>query len=190
MKHNIVLYSTTALFLIGCSAKSNFYQLKPKAHSTYTQNSTIKKENILAIANVKIAPYLDKPQVITRINDTQIQLNELDRWAGDIDKNIQQVLTKNLSAKLPRYSVLSKPLQEPINERYTLYVSIDRFDGDNNGHIVLNGHWSLTDTKNQTFIKGKKFSYTKEITTPQLISIINAQSQLLDTLSDDISKNI
>ena len=185
MKH-IITSTTIALLLIGCSTKSNFYQLRP--HSSTLHNTMIQKDHILTIAEVKVAPYLDKPQIVTRINDTQLKLNEFDRWAGDIDKNIQQVVTKNLSLKLPRYTILAKPLQEPINEKYTLFITIDKFDGDNSGNVILSGHWSLIDAQNQILLKGKKFSYISHINKPQINTIVEAQSQLLESLSKDISK--
>jgi len=188
MHKYIITYTTIALFLVGCSSKSNFYQLQPRLSSV--KKSTIKKDKIIAVEDVKVAKYLDKPQVITRINDTQVELHELDRWAGDIDTNIQRVITKNLSSKLRAYSVLAKPIQEPIDERYTLYVSIDRFDGDSNGSVVLNGHWSLVDTQNQSLIKGKKFNYTTHIQIPDIVEIVTAQSKLLDKLSSDIASSI
>jgi len=184
---NMIVYTTIAMLLAGCSSESNFYQLHPS--SQYIGQSSIKKHKVIAISDVQVADYLDKPQVITRVDKGELKLNEFDRWVGDIGKNIQQVLNKDISSKLPRYTILSKPLQEPIDEDYTLYVSIDRFDGDINGMVVLSGHWSLVDAQDRTLLKGKKFNYITH-TQNDIASIVNAQSKLLSRLATNIAYSI
>jgi uncharacterized lipoprotein YmbA len=181
---------TTALLLavVGCNEESNFYQLKPISKQKVAKSS-IKKSNIVAIAEIQVADYLDKPQIVTRVNSQKLELNELNRWVGDIGKNIQSVLQADLSDKLRRYTILSKPLLEPIDENYTLYVSIDRFDGDiGSKNVVLQGHWSIVDTSEHILLRGKKFRFIKH-STASLDSIIETQSQLLNELALQIASN-
>jgi uncharacterized lipoprotein YmbA len=187
MKKRALSYTLSALILVGCSAKSNFYQLTPT--QSKHPKSYIKKDKIIAIAPIEIADYIDKPQIITRIDNEQLSLHELDRWAGAIDKNIQSVIRYDLMHKLPRYTILTKPLPEPIDNKYTLYIHIDRFDGDINGSVVLDGRWSLIDENEDRFIKGKNIHYKTQANNT-LPSIISTQSKLLDRLASDIAREV
>jgi len=187
MNKSIITYATLAILLAGCSAKSNFYQLSPMSYKG--QKNIIKKDKIIAIAPVEVADYLDKPQIVTRLSKQKVILNELDRWAGAIDKNIQSVIKHNLTIKMPRYTILSKPLSEPINSKYTLYVYIDKFDGELQGDVVLLGRWSLVYEDENSFVKGKEFDYSLKAG-DTLDSIISTESKLLEKLSSDIAKNI
>ena len=187
MNKSIIIYTTLAILLAGCTSKSNFYQLSPINHTSYKR--VIKKDKVIVIAPVEVADYLDKPQIITRLDDQRVVVNELDRWAGSIDKNIQSVIKTNLAVKMPKYTILSKPLSEPIDGKYTLYIHIDKFDGDINGSVVLDGRWSLVYEDENSFIKGKEFHYhTQGVQT--LIGVIKSESKLLDRLSSDIAQNI
>ena len=189
--HSLLLGS---LLLVGCSSKSNFYQL----HTTQTQpvnKATHIKRTIIGVAEVGIPEYLDKPEVVTRVSVGRLQVNETDRWAGAFDKNIQAVLTRNFSRLLPQYSFISYPWDEPISEKYRIYLSIDRFDGDTStGMVTLEGRWTLVNTEDNTIVIGEKISYHERAVVEKggmtIEQMVATQSKMLDELSRLIAKKV
>jgi uncharacterized lipoprotein YmbA len=115
------------MLMTGCSTKSNFYQLHTLENADRKQE-VLMQNRVIGIDQIKLADYLDKPQIVTRISPERLQLHEENRWVGALDKNIQSLLSKKLSKELPHYTFLVSPWDEPVEDKYRIYVDIERFD--------------------------------------------------------------
>ena len=188
MKKNIVLLMIALGLLSGCSSKSNFYQLHPKSAQT-TQSTQSKRGIVIGIAEVEVAEYLHKSEVVTRMSAGRINVHETDLWAGSFAKNIQSVLMHNISSLLPRYTFLNYPWEEPIDDRYRIYVTIDRFDGFETGSVTLQGRWSLVSKEDNKVLYSESINYSAQ-GGKSLDEIVDTQSQLLDRLSRRIAGKI
>jgi uncharacterized lipoprotein YmbA len=188
---SIVLCTVAVLLMTGCSSKSNFYQLHAsKAERYSTSHSAVhSKSTVVGIAEVDLADYLDKPQIVTRLSAGKLQLHEEDRWAGALDKNIQAILTRNLSQALPHYTFLSSPWDEPVEDRYRIYVDVERFDGDMNGTVTLDARWSLVDKEKNRLLIGEKVHYLEQ-GAAGIDGIVTTQSRMVDRLSRQVAKKI
>jgi len=188
MKRNIVTGLCLLGLLSGCSSKSNFYQLHPgtSRHMAVYQN---KKETVIGIAEVEVAEYLKKSEVVTRLGAGRIHVHETDLWAGSLADNIQSVLMHNLAARLPRYTFLAAPWEEPLEERYRIYVTVDRFDADENGTATLQGRWSLVNKTENRVEYSESVNYTTA-GGETLDAIVDTQSKLLEKLSRRIAGKI
>ena len=174
--------------LSGCSSKSNFYQLHPKTVQQ-SESSRSKKATVIGIAQVEVAEYLSKSELVTRLSAGRVNVHSDALWAGSLAKNIQTVLTHNISALLPRYTFLSYPWEEPIDDRYRIYVTIDRFDGYENGRVSLQGRWSLVNKEENKVLYGESINYTAQ-GGQSLDEIVETQSSLLDRLSRRIAAKV
>ena len=177
------------LFLLGgCSSKTEFYRLQPTLSGS-VGSKAIHTRRILGIGEVQVAGYLEKPELVTRLAPTHLKVHEEQRWAGSLAGGIQQVLQQNLSALLPRHTVLNYPWDEPVTDNYRLYVTVDRFDGDANGTVTFSGHWSLADQSDSKIVTGEKFRYIEQ-GTPGIQGVVTTQSRLLERLSRRIASRV
>jgi len=188
MMKKIMLGTVAVILMAGCSSKSNFYQLHPQ-QAVKTNSSAHLKSTVIGVDEVDLADYLDKPQIVTRLSAGRLSLHEEDRWAGALDKNIQSILTQNLSKSLPHYTFLASPWDEPVKDRYRIYVDVDRFDGDMNGTVTFEGRWSLVDREDDRIVTGEKVNYVRQ-GNPTLEGIVATQSKIVSRLSNDIAKKI
>ena len=74
--------------LSGCSSKSDFYQLHPSTTTTM-KSSSHKRGAPIGIANVEVADYLSKSEVVTRMSAGRLNVHDKQDWAGSLAKNIQ-----------------------------------------------------------------------------------------------------
>jgi len=179
---------TLLLLLGGCSTKSEFYRLQPTVTAS-PGSRTLHPDRILGIGEIQVAGYLEKPELITRLTPSRLKLHEEQRWAGSLAGSIQEVLQQNLTTLLPGYTVLNYPWDEPVSDRYRLYVTVDRFDGDANGTVTFAGHWSLADRNESKVVTGEKFRYV-EHGTPGIQGIVDTQNTLLERLSRRIASKV
>jgi uncharacterized lipoprotein YmbA len=182
MKRTLIFLASMML-LVGCgSVPSTFYQLNVPAPKK--ANRSLPK-TVVGIAEPDIADYLDQPQVVTRINGEVLRINETDRWAGAFGKNIQTALRRSLSRYVSNVAFISKPYEEPLEERYRIYLTIDRFDGDINGTVRFDGRWSLVRLEDRKLLVAQRIREVRR-TKPDLPAIVAMQS----TVIDDIAKRI
>ncbi len=178
----------TMVALSGCSSKSSFYQLHTPETAVGNKTRHITR-NIVGVAKVEVAEYLDKPQVVTRLSAGELKLHETRYWAGSFADNIQRVLTHDLSKALPSKNFIAAPWEEPLNDRYRIYLTVDRFDGDTNGTVTLDGRWSLVDKEEDRLVTGEEIHYVDHGS--QTISgIVSTQSRMLERLSRSMAAKL
>ncbi len=178
------------IFLAGCSSKSEFYQLKSDLKQTTQISKKSVHSRIVGIAEVETSEYLQKPEIVTRYSDKHLNVHEVERWAGSLEKNIQSVLRQNLEKLIPRYTFLSYPWEEPLSDAYRIYLHVDRYDGDSNGTVTMKGRWSLVRQSDNRAVVLENFNYTGRGGGKDTESIVDTQSKLLEKLSRHIATQI
>ncbi|BAF72290.1 PqiC family protein [Sulfurovum sp. NBC37-1] len=188
MKKNIAILLIALGLLSGCSSKSDFYQLHPKS-APQADSIKSKRATVIGIAEVEVAEYLRKSEVVTRLSAGRVNVHDKALWAGSLAQNIQTVLAHNISTLLPHYTFLTSPWEEPIDDKYRIYVTIDRFDGYENGKVTLQGRWSLVDKAQNSVLYSESVNYTAQ-GGKTLDEIVDTQSRLIDRLSRRIASRI
>ncbi len=176
------------LLLTACSSHHDYYRLHPRL-KPHQELSKLKPNRIIGIAEVQIANYLQRKSLATAQGANRLKIDQSALWAGDLDKNIQRVLQHNLAALIPSYTFLSYPWEEPLSDRYRIFVSIDQFEGDKSGTVNLVGHWSIIDRDTQRLILGENFHY-KAVGDATLPGVVATQNRLLERLSRRIAYKI
>lgn len=188
MKKYTVLLIIALGVLSGCSSKSDFYQLHPKSMQS-AEGTHSKRGTVIGIAEVEVAEYLQKSEVVTRMSAGRIKVHDTDLWAGSFAGNIQSVLMHNIAARLPRYTFLAYPWEEPVTDRYRIYVTIGRFDGYETGSVTLQGRWSLVDREENRVLYSESVNYSAQ-GPGTLDGIVDTQSRLLERLSRRIAEKV
>jgi len=187
MRGLITIFSI-GIILIGCSSNLKYYTLTPKiAPKSGTKALNTKK--LIGIDEVKVSEYLERKSLGVLESGNRLKIDDSKLWVSSLSSNIQQVLKINLSSLMPSYSFITYPWNEPIEDNYRLYVTINRFDGDINGTVSLMGRWSLEDRKENKIIKAESFFY-REKGGSSLDSIVETKSSLLKRLSQEIARGI
>ncbi len=192
--HIITVTAVSLGLLLGCSSKSNFYQLQP-ANVTNKSSKTSNNRKIISIGSVEIPEYLTQKEMVTHLIPGRLNLHETERWIESLDKNIQSVLRKNLSNSLSRYMVISYPWEEPFNDDYRILLKVEKFDSDATGLVTLDARWSLVRQSDREVIISQTVAYKEQGISPKdnggtFEGVVNTQSKLLERLSEHIAKKV
>jgi uncharacterized lipoprotein YmbA len=147
------------------------------------------KQTVVGIGEVEVPEYLKKSEVVTRLSAGRVEVHEVDRWAGSFSNNIQSVIHDNISRLLTKYIFISYPWEEPISDDYRIYITVNKFDGNNLGEVRLEGRWSLVNKDSNSVLINESFAYT-ETGGITLDEIVDTQSHLLERLSRRIAQRI
>ncbi len=96
-----------------------------------------------AVARMEVARYLDRPQIVRRHDVYALATDDTERWAEPLDEMMPRVLVAELTERLPHMSIAQSSSGMLGDTDTNLAVSIDRFDVDPDGTVVLDARWSV-----------------------------------------------
>lgn len=141
----------------------------------------------IGIETVKIAPYLDRPEIATRPAPYRVQFAEFDRWAEPLQDNIAEVLAENLSVLLRSDRIALFPWSAGTVIDYRVVVEVMRFDNELGKEALLRSRWTILGPGERKPLVSRKADYRQPIAAGDYESLAAANSRLLADLSRDIA---
>ena len=178
-----ILFLLSLIFLQSCftgsTKNSNFYTLK----SIELNNSFINKK--VLINNVKLAEYIDRPQIITlKNNNVEYKIDEFNRWVEPLSVLIQKTIINDLktSINIDKYNFGDD------NFNYLVNINITRLDIELNKNINFEATIDILN-KNKKVIKSINYKNIKKVKN-NYVDVINQQSLIINELSQEIYNTI
>jgi len=137
-----LIVMSLALSLTGCASSPSpkFYVLAPLS----TERPVDAGADIaVGLGPVELPDYLDRPQIVTRSGQNELNLAEFERWGESLKDNTTQVLAENLAVLLPSKKISTYPWKRSTALAYQITAKITRFDHTEGGETVLAARWSL-----------------------------------------------
>ncbi len=146
----------------------------------------------LAIGPVEVSEYLNQPEIVTRINQNEIRLDEFAKWAEPLENNVSRVLADNLRSLLCIRSIAVAPWRRQALIEYRIDVNMIQMDGQLGDDASLEVSWSIgdgTDRKKPPLFT-KRSIYKEPTGGGDYASFVAAQSRNVASLSRDIAEAI
>jgi uncharacterized protein len=188
------LVSTLVVLFYGCMGKSQpsrFYALSPiNAPAETKTEASVEPRTVIELSTVDIPDYLNRPQLVTRNGQNELNVAEYDRWAGSFNSDIVTVLAENLSTLLSRdgIAVVSADWNIPLN--YRLAVDIRRFDIMPNDTLLLKAEWTLAGNHDKTAHLLREVSFSEPINGTDYPARVAAMSRTMERLSREMASTI
>jgi uncharacterized lipoprotein YmbA len=134
------------LVLEGCGTTppSRFYTLESIAQTTEKPAASEDSGNVhIGVGPVQFAEYLDRTQIVTRTDNTEVNLSETHRWAEPLQANFTRILAENLSVLLNTDRVSLHPSRNWSEVDYQVLVNVWQFDVSKQGQANLVANWSI-----------------------------------------------
>lgn len=142
----------------------------------------------LGIGPVSIPAYLDRPELVVRVDENQITLAGADRWAEPLGDNIVRTLEENLGGLLPGSSYVDYPWFESESPDYAVSLDVHRFEVDVAGTVVLEAEWWLRDRDGA--VDGGSARIMESAAGAERVDGVAAQSRALAELSRRIAARL
>jgi uncharacterized protein len=101
----------------------------------------------LGLGPIRFPDYLDRLEVVTRIDDNRVAISETDRWAAPLGSAFARVLAQDLSARVPDSHVALYPWYHDHEPDFQIVVDVQRFDVTVRGLANLQASWTISDLK-------------------------------------------
>jgi uncharacterized lipoprotein YmbA len=187
--HVVVVLLALAVCFSACagkSASSKFYVLSPLTQSPL---STVEGTTI-GVFPVAMPDYLDRPQIVTRVSENQINLDEYSRWAEPLKENFYSVLVENLAALLNSEKIIKTAQNLTVPVALQVGVEVVQFDGTLGGDVVLIARWGLFEADGKKLLLAKRSSFKEPTGAATYEALVAAGSRAVAALSREIAEAI
>ena len=182
-----------AFLLAGCGSTptTQFYKLSSLPSGHQENPAALLGENIaIGVGPVELPAYLDRPQIVTRKSQNQVELSEFHRWASSLPQGFSQVLAKNISTLLPTDRVAVYPWDDTFSPTYQVKLNVEQFDGQVGKQVFLRVIWSVVGQKGVNELVVRKTLIEEPVLTNDYDGLVAAESNALATLSREIVEEI
>jgi uncharacterized lipoprotein YmbA len=142
-----------ALFTLSACATSpatNFYILKAQAKPTQA-SSTLR----LGVGPLVVAEYLQRLQLIEKVDDFRLVYSEFNRWAEPLDQGILRTMQENLTRTTGSKSVRTFPWRRDEQPDITLRAKVLAMGINGQREAVLRVDWRLVKQQNGQELAGE-----------------------------------
>lgn len=182
----LMIFIVLCILTTGCSSKNSEFFILNAAKLSNIQQHKICRNKIM-VERVKIPGYIDKPEIVTRVNQNQLVQAEFHRWGEPLSGNISEVIAQNLSSQLTKDWILTYPRLTTPDINYYLTLQVNQFDVDGTGLSILNVTWSIYN-RNRKLIITRNPVYRFYTHTPDnYADITNTMNKNITALSSDLA---
>jgi uncharacterized lipoprotein YmbA len=180
----------------GCSSSppSRFYLLRA-AEDPPGEAMPAAGGVAVGVGPVRIAGYLDRPQIVTRTTPNELSLSEYDRWAGSLEENISDVVVQNLSRMLRSERVFVYPWSSAAPIDFRVKLDIAELDGKPGDAVTLRAYWTVAREGEKGGDGGKGMTarssrISEKVAGTGYEAVVEAMSRALASLSREIAEEI
>ena len=134
--------------------------------------------------------YLDREQIVTRIDDNELHVAGFDEWAEPLKDNFTRVLAENLSQLLPADTFILFPFSGPEKIDWQVAVEVIRLDGALGGDVLLLARWTIYEKEGNTIFMTKESRFSQPASIPEYAAHAAAHSRLVEALSREMAGTI
>ncbi|WNC94140.1 PqiC family protein [Paraburkholderia sp. FT54] len=184
-------YATACLILVlvggglgACkSPPTSFYTLSPD-RALASSGST--HPIAVVIGPVSIPEIVDRPQIVTRLGDHEVEVNEFARWAQPLNGDIGRVIAADLAVLLnsPQVSVFDLA-QEPPGV-WRVRIDVMRFESAPGRDVTVDVLWAVRPPEKARIVTGRSVAH-EAVSGPGFEPLVAAHDRALASVSRDIA---
>jgi uncharacterized lipoprotein YmbA len=183
-----MLFMLSLLSACASTPPTQFYVLEPQFEIPSSGADDNVKKRIIGIGPVSIPALLERKQMVTRDENNNLQIAELQQWAAPLKDNITEVLAQNLTALQPKQIIRAYPWSAYGSIDFQIIVQINRFDAKPGHSANLEASWVIMEEQSHTIVKT---GFSKIQATTENASTggtVKALDKTLATLSQELSQ--
>ncbi len=179
------------VFAMGCqnlrpvADLTHYYVLSASAKAP--SETQVNRDLTIGIAPVEIPAYLQSSHIVIRQGTNEIHYSGYSEWGEHLDNGVQRVLAGDLSVLLPGARTVTSTWQSN-DVKAEVYVSIQRFELDENGEVALDCQWRIVNPGRSRVLRSNRFVFNKR--GPSLAKDPTGAVSTLSEALVDLSKEI
>jgi uncharacterized lipoprotein YmbA len=147
-------------------------------------------EAFIGVGPIKIPSYLERPQIVTRGADYEVEIADFANWAEPLKDSCGRVLAESLAGELGTEKVVVFPWTSEVPVDYQVQLEVLRFDGTLGQGVVLDVGWMIYGKPRRGLLVNKHSLIHADTQGPDYGALVQAMSETLGKLGGDIASEI
>ncbi len=183
----IIAFLSASCSLGGKTKSSQFYVLD----ATISPTEQKADNNVsLAISQVIVPGYIDRPQIITKTASAEIKFSEYNRWAEPIDSMFLRVLTQNIKTLTNSDQITSHPWSPEQTFEFILRTKLIKFENNEAGDALLVVNWILVKKHDESTPRANFSEFRASASNGSYAARVAALNDTLSQFSREIANQI
>ena len=147
---------TLGVVMPACSAlrpqadPSRFYVLTPMPTTSQPAFPSLASLTI-GVGPIVLPSYLQRPQIVSRVDENRLAISEVDRWADDLEDSFTRVLAEDLSVLTGSVRVPTFPWLAALEPDYQIVVGVLAFEKERQ-QANLRARWMIRTWKQKEIL--------------------------------------
>ena len=188
-KTRALLAILTAILIAGCVGRSptvRYYELDALVRSEGALGDT----PAVAVGPVILPRVLDRPQMVIREGNSEIEIDEFHRWGSGLESEIVSALGQNLIGLLGTHRVAIYPTTESVPVQYRVLADFRDFVADAGNEVLLSVQWMVEAERDGSALIVRESTIRKQAASSERSDIVTAHNEALAELSREIAAAI
>ncbi|MBQ9453132.1 MAG: membrane integrity-associated transporter subunit PqiC [Desulfovibrio sp.] len=144
----------------------------------------------LRLAQVSVPQYLDRNGIVSRKKgSTELIVSQFHAWAEPVATGVRRLLQEGLSAPLLAVGINVPAPGDDAPAEYTLFVDVQRLDGDFHADAVLEIRWTLKNSNDAILGKGI-YADREAVPGDTYDALIAAESRMLNRMVAHLAQRL
>ncbi len=144
----------------------------------------------LGVGPIELPNILERPQIVTRRTDNQVEFSELHQWAGRLEEDIGHALAARLMARLGTRRVYTYPWPGRLHPDYQIRVRFSRFDGSLGGALWLDAQWEILPREKEKHVWIDRIHRQIPVEGGDYADYVHAMHQAIEQLADQVAQRL
>jgi uncharacterized lipoprotein YmbA len=144
----------------------------------------------IGVGPIELPQYLNRPQIVTRVNPNEVEFAEFHRWAASLRDDFSSALARNLSILLATNRVAAYPWTSKTPVDVQVKIDVIRFDGRLGKSVVLETQWAIFGKDRAKPLLSRGSVVSEEVDKSGYEGLVEAQSRSIAGLSREIARAI
>lgn len=154
LRHVAMSAMSALLVLTGCirSHPNRLYLMdanRPPGAETAERLPEIDSELLIGIGPVYVPEYLDRTEIVRRVEPNELELAEFHQWAQPLDASVSNVVSRDVRALLGSARVVGFPWAAAVVPDVLVRIDVRQFDADREGNVTLEADITVTGLDNR-----------------------------------------
>lgn len=145
----------------------------------------------IGVGPVELPNILERPQIVTRKKNNEVEIADLHQWGGKLEEDIGQLIAESLVSQVHTAAVFTYPWPRRLSPDYQVSIRFARLDGVPGKSITLSALWELRSLQGggKRSVIHRAF-YQETMESSRYPAYVAAMSRALQKLATDIAVSI
>lgn len=192
--------SRTALLLLlvvaaaatssGCLGRSPEPRLFALGSTPHPADAPLDSELAVLVGPVRFPRYLERPQLVRRLEGGELDLDEFNRWAGSFEENVVRALSLDLASRLRSDRVVAYPSTPPFALAYRVRIHFDELVVGPDDVLRMRSRWSIRHGQSDDPPRIGRTDLDRPVAGRSIQAVVAAHEAAVAALGEALSREI